>query len=199
MSPTNQSRTFQSNPMPSPPSFQSNTSSQIGSLTTAHFITLIVLAVVLVGSLVWICYRVRRPRAYAVQDVETQQHSNLNNIPPASWNPHLLVASGPPPIPPRLLPHSAPQSNSSPALAPPTIPLPPTAPPLSAPARSLSLLKRDQDEAIPRYEDIHVEPDVLVKTSNGQLQLLPGVPAPAVGDEGRKKKRSYRPFWRASK
>ncbi|KAK7026394.1 hypothetical protein R3P38DRAFT_3269353 [Favolaschia claudopus] len=163
-------------------SFQSNTSSsQVGSLTTAHFITLIVLAVVLVGSVVWICYRVRRPRAYAVQDVETQQHSNR-------WNPHLLVASGPPPIPPRPLPHSAPQSNSSPALTPPTIPLPPT--------RSLSLLKRDQDEAIPRYEDIHVEPDVLVKTSNGQLQLLPGVPAPAVGDEGRTKKRSYRPFWR---
>ncbi|KAJ6480477.1 hypothetical protein C8R47DRAFT_1135947 [Mycena vitilis] len=56
------------------------------------------------------------------------------------------------------------------------------------PARSFSLLKREQDEALPHYEDTHTAPDVLLQTRRG-LQLLPGAP-PA------KKKRSYRPFWR---
>ncbi|KAJ6484034.1 hypothetical protein C8R45DRAFT_1099199 [Mycena sanguinolenta] len=129
----------------------SATSTIMGLSTVQFASTLTGLALVLFGTLIWLCYRERKKR------IDTRVPDPEFYV-PAFIHPITQVSPPPPPVPAR-------------------------------PERSLSLLKREQTAAIPRYADTHTEPDVLVQTTDG-LQLLPGSSPPT--------KRGNRPFWRVS-
>ncbi|KAF7376942.1 hypothetical protein MSAN_00112000 [Mycena sanguinolenta] len=131
----------------------SNDSTIMGLNTVQFASTLTGLALIVIGTIIWLCYRERKKRMERTRVPDPEFYA------PAFIRP---ITQVPPPPPPSV----------------------PT-----RPERSLSLLKREQTAAIPRYADTHTEPDVLVQTADG-LQLLPGSSPPRKG--------GYRPFWRVS-
>ncbi|KAJ6594921.1 hypothetical protein B0H19DRAFT_71994 [Mycena capillaripes] len=151
-----------------------DTESTIMGLTTARFIaTMVCLVLAILGFLLWLWYRRRKARATRVPDQEAYSFKA------GAWMPATYVA---PPIPPA-------STRPPPPTQPEPLPEPVPAPAPAHPTRSISMLKREQTDALPHYDDTHTAPDVLLQTSNG-LQLLPGAPAPVP------KKKGYRPFWR---